>query len=254
MNVPSVDQGNAFDFGRTSDMYAKYRDIYPPELYARLHALGVGKAGTSWLDVGTGTGVLPLHLYMYGAKVIGTDISETQIAAAKAAAAEKGARIEFMVSPAETLPLPDNSVDCVTAAQCFWYFDREAFIAELRRVMKPGGIFVKVYMGWCLTDPIARRSYRLVKRLNPAWTSGASGVRDVYDHPFPNGKVDAFSCALPFTRESWHGRMLACRGTMASMDEKTLAEWDKRHRKMLAKFPEAFTVQHRVYIAAYTMM
>ena len=253
MRVSSVDHGNAFDFGRTSDVYAKYRDIYPPELYDRLRALGVGQAGTCWLDVGTGTGVLPLHLYTDGATVIGADIAAAQIDAARAAAQEKGWDIRFIVSPAETLPLPDKSVDCVTAAQCFWYFDRERFIRELRRVLKAGGLFIKVYLSWSSTDPIARRSCRLVRRMNPAWTPGASGVRDMYDHPFPNGKVESFVCDLPFTRESWHGRMLACRGTMASMDAETLAEWDRRHRRMLAKCPEAFTVRHRVYIASYTL-
>ena len=254
MNISSIDRGNTFDFGRTSDLYAKYRDIYPPELYDRLRALGVGKTGTCWLDVGTGTGVLPLHLYTDGATVIGADISDMQIAAAKAAAAAQGANIDFIVSPAETLPLPDGSVDCVTAAQCFWYFDRERFIAELHRIVKPGGGFIKIFMNWCSTDPVARRSCALVKRLNPAWTPGASGVRDIYNHPFPDGKVINFVCDLPFTRESWHGRMLACRGTMASMDDETLALWDERHRRMLEKFPRQFTVRHRVYIAVYTVM
>lgn len=253
MNVPSIDRGNDFDFGRTAALYAKYRDIYPSELYDRLRALGVGRKSSCWVDVGTGTGVLPLHLYTPGATVIGADISAGQIAAAKEAAAEKDFGIRFIVSPAESLPLPDHSADTVTAAQCFWYFDREKMIAELHRVLRPGGHFIKIYMAWRLTDPVVRRSCGLVRRLNPAWTPGASGVRDMYDHPFPGGKVESFVCDLPFTRKSWHGRMLACRGTMASMDAGTLAEWDERHRRMLAKYPEPFTVQHRVYIASYTV-
>lgn len=253
MNITSIDHGGTFDFGKTAVQYAKFRDIYPPLLYDRLRALGVGRPGTRWLDVGTGTGVLPLRLYEDGAEVIGADISKQQIACARAAAEQAGMPIEFIVSPAETLPVPDHSLDCVTAAQCFWYFDREAFVAELRRVLKPGGTFVKIYMGWRSSDPIARKSIRLVKRLNPAWTPGASGVRDMYRHPFPNGKVESFVCDLPFTRESWHGRMLACRGTMASMDEATLALWDERHRRMLAKCPARFTVQHKVYIAYYSV-
>lgn len=253
MNAQGIDGGNDFDFGRTSEMYAKYRDIYPPELYERLLALGVGQAGTRWLDLGTGTGVLPLNLYMYGAKIVGTDVSASQIDAAKTAAKEKKADVEFLVSPAETLPFSDGAFDCVTAAQCFWYFEREKTIAEIRRVLRPNGLFVKIYLTYSLRDPIARRSYRLVKRLNPDWSSGSTGYRDVYDHPFPDGKVQIMDCDLPFTRETWHGRMCACRGTLASMDEPTFRIWDARHRKMLEKCPEAFTVRHRLYIAAYTV-
>lgn len=251
MNVQGVDKGNAFDFGRTSELYAKYRDIYPPELYDRLTALGVGQAGTCWLDLGTGTGVLPLNLVQNGAKIVGTDVSASQIDAAKAAAEAKNADVSFLVSPAETLPFADGSFDCVTAAQCFWYFEREKAIDEIRRVLRPNGLFVKIYLTYSLRDPIARRSYRLVKRLNPDWSSGSTGYRDVYDHPFPNGKVQVMDCDLPFTRETWHGRMCACRGTLASMDETTFRIWDARHRKMLAKMPESFTVRHRLYIASY---
>ena len=253
IQLSGVDHGVGFDFGKTSAQYAKYRDIYPPELYDRLLALGVGRPGTRYLDIGTGTGVLPLHLYACGAECVGTDISAEQIAAAKALAAERNAPIRYFACPAEELPFEDGTFDAVTAAQCFWYFDRAKIIPEIRRVLKPGGVFVKIYMNWMLTDPIARASCRLVKRLNPAWTSGATAYRDVFNHPFPDGNVEVFTADIPFTRESWHGRMLACRGTMASMDAQTLRVWDERHRELLQKRPEAFTVRHRIYIVSYVL-
>lgn len=254
IQLSGVDHGAGFDFGRTAAQYARFRDIYPPELYDRLYALGVGRPGTGWLDVGTGTGVLPLHLYERGAQCVGADISAEQIEEAKALAAERNAPIRFLACAAESLPFADGTFDAVTAAQCFWYFDREKIVREIRRILKPGGVFVKVYMNWSLTDPIARASCRLVKRLNPSWTSGATAYRDVYDHPFPGGKVEVFTADIPFTRETWHGRMCACRGTMASMDADTLRVWDERHRRLLLKYPKTFTVRHRIYIASYTMI
>ncbi len=135
--------------------------------------------------------MLPLHLYGRGVECVGTDISAEQIAAAKALAAERNAPIQFFACPAEELPFADGTFDAVTAAQCFWYFDRAKIVPEIRRVLKPGGVFVKVYMNWMLTDPIARASCRLVKRLNPAWTSGATAYRDVFNHPFPGGAFGA---------------------------------------------------------------
>ncbi len=62
MNFENIDNGNSFDFGKTSEAYAKYRDIYPKELYDRLRELGVAADGTAWLDIGTGTGVFPKNL------------------------------------------------------------------------------------------------------------------------------------------------------------------------------------------------
>ena len=104
-----------------------------------------------------------------------------------------------------------------------------------------------------LTDEIANESHKLVKKLNKSWTPGASGPKDIYNHPFENGEIETFECNIPFTRESWHGRMLACRGTMASMDDDTLKKWNKEHLKLLEKYPEEFEIKHKVYIAWYTI-
>jgi hypothetical protein len=59
-----------------------------------------------------------------------------------------------------------------------------------------------------------------------------------------------FRVDVTFTRESWHGRMRACRGVGASMSEADLAAWDKEHAEMLMKnAPGEFPVKHYVSIA-----
>lgn len=120
----SIDNGNAFEWGLTSQDYAKYRNIYPQQLYDRLRELGVAADGTAWLDLGTGTGILPQNLYNQNAEIFGVDISEEQINYARNNAVQNGWNIHYMVSPAERTGLPDNSFDCITAAQCFGYFNR----------------------------------------------------------------------------------------------------------------------------------
>ena len=79
--------GKAFDWGRTSEDYAKYRDIYPEEFYQYILKLGLCKNGQRVLDIGTGTGVLPRNMYKYGAEWTGIDISENQIEQARRMAA-----------------------------------------------------------------------------------------------------------------------------------------------------------------------
>ena len=85
MNITNqnIDGGKAFDWGKTSADYAKYRDIYPQEFYNKIIGRKLCIDGQSVLDMGTGTGVLPRNMYRYRAKWTGTDISESQIEQAK---------------------------------------------------------------------------------------------------------------------------------------------------------------------------
>ena len=119
----NVDGGKAFDWGKTSSDYAKYRDIYPQEFYDKIVSRNLCIDGQSVLDLGTGTGVIPRNMYPYGAKWIGTDISENQIEQAKLLS--QGMDIEYYARSAEDIDFPENSFDVITACQCFWYFDHE---------------------------------------------------------------------------------------------------------------------------------
>ena len=56
MVIRDIDKGRAFDWGRTSEDYAKYRDIYPQEFYDCILDLGLCKDGQKVLDIGTGIG------------------------------------------------------------------------------------------------------------------------------------------------------------------------------------------------------
>lgn len=75
----NIDKGKAFDWGRTSADYAKYRDIYPKEFYGKIVERGLCTAGQKVLDIGTGTGVLPRNLYSYGVDWTAAEISKEQI-------------------------------------------------------------------------------------------------------------------------------------------------------------------------------
>ena len=56
---------------------------------------------------------------------------------------------------------------------------------------------------------------------------------------------EEYELKIPFTRQSWHGRMKACRGVGASLKEDELEKWDKEHRKLLERIaPEKFEVLH----------
>ncbi len=253
MKIDRFDNGKAFDWGLTSADYAKFRDIYPKELYDRLIELGVANDGTAWLDLGTGTGILPQNLYNKNGSITAVDIAEEQIEYARDIARNNNWNINYIVAPAEKTNLTDNSFDTITAAQCFFYFNREIMINEIKRLLKPNGKFIKVYLTYTIDDEIANFSHNLVKQMNTDWTPAVSGYKDMIDDLFENRVTETFYCDIPFTRDSWHGRMCACRGTLASMDKATFEEWDKKHKEFLMNCPEEFTVKHKAYITYFTL-
>lgn len=137
-----IDGGNVFDWGHTASLYAKSRNIYPTAFWNKMHELGVGKDGQHILDIGTGTGVLPMNMAAFGGHYTGVDHSPEMITEAKALVSSA----DFVCADAHALPFDDASFDVVTALQCWVYFDKERLIPELVRVLKPNGQLFILFM------------------------------------------------------------------------------------------------------------
>lgn len=246
-----IDRGKAFDWGKTSEIYARYRDIYPEVFYKKIIDRGLCIKGQKILDIGTGTGVIPRNMYKFGANWTGTDISPEQIVQARKLADAGKMKIKFHTVSAEQLCFPDESFNVITACQCFWYFEHERVMPVLNKLLKRGGKLLILYMAWLpFEDEIAGKSEDLVLRYNPDW-SGAGETRHPIWIPgitykyFEMDDHEEYELKVPFTRESWHGRMKACRGVGASLNEDELVKWDAEHRKMLESIaPEKFEVLH----------
>ena len=252
----NIDKGKGFDWGRTSEDYAKYRDIYPNEFYERIINRGLCMDGQRVLDLGTGTGVLPRNLYTYGANWTGTDIAENQIQQARILAEQADMKINFFTSATEAVEFPDETFDVITACQCFWYFDHKLVMPRLANMLKPNGRLLILYMAWLpFEDKIAGASEELVLKYSPDW-SGAGETRKpiwipevVYDY-FEMVHHEEYDVMVPFTKESWHGRMRACRGVGASLSGEELQHWDKEHMQLLENIaPEEFEVLHYAALA-----
>lgn len=251
--LSNKDGDRTIDWGRTSDDYAVSRPGPPPSFYRRLAELGVGHAGQNILDLGTGTGVLARQFARQGVTVCGIDIAENQIATACRLAEEERLQIDFRIGPVEELPWEESSFDFATANQCFLYFDKPAVIDELRRVLQPTGRLVTSHFSWMpRLDEIARRSEELVLEHNPDW-SGHDWHGIIPEFPTwaePWFEVEAsflYDDPIPFTRETWAGRIRACRGVGATMTPEEVERFDKAHQALLSQIaPESFLILHRI--------
>lgn len=253
MHHSTIDNGAAFDWGRASADYARFRDIYPAAFYQKIVDLGLCTAGQNVLDLATGTGVLPRNLYQFGAKFTGVDIAANQITQARRLADVQGMRIDFQVCAVEDVEFPDESFDVVTACQCFLYFDKAVVLPRVHRLLRRDGHFCILFMAWLpFESEIAKVSEDLVLRYNPSWTGGRMRrtkpeAPQGADRWFTVDHAVGYDLSVPFTRESWHGRIKACRGIGASsLSAAQIAAWENEHLAYLESVPEQFEIPHYV--------
>jgi SAM-dependent methyltransferase len=120
-------------FSGHAQIYRDYRPRYPRELFQWL-AEQTQAHDCVW-DCATGNGQAARGLAEFYHKVMATDASETQIENA-----EPMDNVEYLVASAEASGLAEHSVDLVTVAQAYHWFDHEAFHREAKRVLRPGGV------------------------------------------------------------------------------------------------------------------
>ena len=127
-------------FTGRADVYEAGRPSYPPESLDALFA-GLGDPGTLVVaDLGAGTGISTRIL---AARVAGVLALEPN--AAMRAKAVPDPRVRWIDGTAEATTLADASVDVAAAFQAWHWFDHDAAIRELRRVVRPGGRLAVLY-------------------------------------------------------------------------------------------------------------
>lgn len=184
-------------FSRLAAQYAEFRPRYPGALFDLLARIAPSR-GRAW-DCACGSGQATLDLAERFESVVATDASAQQIAAAK-----PHPHVTYAVARAEASGLDAASVDVVTVAQSLHWFDRTAFYAEARRVLKPQGVLgVWTYgiprLNDVNLDPLMQKFYWEV--VGEFWPPERRYVEDGYRSiEFPFTEIVAPSLSM---RETW---------------------------------------------------
>jgi len=216
-------------FGRVAADYAALRPGYPADAVAFL----LGDRPLRVLDLGAGTGLLTDVLLAAGHEVVAVDVSEPMLDELRT----RLPQVATATGGAEAVPLPDADVDAVVAGQAAHWFEPAPAAAELRRVLRPGGV---VGLIWNTRD----------ERVPWVQALGELLAAEARDHEADQGVVDAFATELPATVEVFDSGIvqevtpeqvvggIGTRSYVATMDDVGRARFLGRVRDLLATHPD----------------
>jgi SAM-dependent methyltransferase len=190
-------------FSGVSPDYARFRPRYPEALFDHLAALAPGRE-LAW-DCATGSGQAAVPLAGRFARVVATDASAAQLAHA-----ESHPHIEYRVTRAEESGLESRSVDLITVAQALHWLELPLFHAEVKRVLRPGGVVA----AWCYARLVADDGIQGVldhfydEVVGPHWPAERRLVEDGYrslEFPFRDLRPPTFTVEAEFTLSEFGG-------------------------------------------------
>jgi SAM-dependent methyltransferase len=122
-------------FGREAEMYERARPTYPADAVAWLVGNLELRPGCIVLDVAAGTGKFTRLLVPFGPAVVAAEPVDGM--RRRFVAAVPG--VPMVAAVAEALPVAPRSLDAVTVAQAFHWFDADRAFGEFARALRPGG-------------------------------------------------------------------------------------------------------------------
>jgi ubiquinone/menaquinone biosynthesis C-methylase UbiE len=162
--VVDVTPGDATE--RFSDRvvaYTKARPDYPTGVVDVLRTRAGLGPGSVVADVGAGTGIFTRMLARTGAQVHAVEPNGSMLAALIEGLGPSSS-VRTHRRPAEATNLSDTSIDLVTVAQAFHWFDQESAGREFRRILRPGGAVALIWNERVVTTPFLVGYEELLRR------------------------------------------------------------------------------------------
>ncbi len=189
-----VDPVRARSFDAWAGEYDRFRPGYPDELFDVIASRLDLPAHPVVVDLGAGTGRASLAMAALGWRVTAVEPGKPMLDVLRAHAADEGLLLSTVQGSAEATGLDPDSADLVTAAQAFHWFQMDAALTEVARILKPGG---GVALFWNVRDAEASAFLRDYSQLLRDHAVGAETGR--YEASGRDETDSAFKRSTAFT-------------------------------------------------------
>lgn len=229
-------------FGSVAEAYELSRPAYAPDAIAWIaERLPLRRV----LDLAAGTGKLTRQLVDAGADVVAVEPDGEM----RAVFARVLPGIELRAGAAESIPVPDASVDAVTVGQAFHWFRTNVALAEMYRVLRPGGGFALLWNVWDDDDPLMRALNDIVEALRPEGSYDAGRRREIERSPlFRNVRRRGFRNGDELPAEAAVARVASVSALAAAAPDERERALD-RVRALVGAGPVRFPMVTRVVVA-----
>lgn len=223
-------------FGRAAALYDRARPAYPREAIEWM----LGREPLRVVDLGAGTGIFSREV-----AAVGHAVTAVEPDAEMRGQLERASRgVEALEGSAEAIPFGDEAVDAVVAAQSFHWFDNAVALAEIARVLVPGGLFAPI---WNVRD----ESVPWVRGMSSVIKAGTGIETSVHARPgrdfgprFGAPERAEFRNAVAHTTESLL-ELIRSRSVYLDADTAERAAMEERLRALVAGFEEPFELPYR---------
>lgn len=179
---------NEHKFDKKCEIYSKSRPGYPKELFEYLIKENIISSTTTAADIGSGTGIFTEKL----AEHINTVYAIEPNDGMRKLAEEKYRIFKNIISvdgTAESTKLNENSIDFITVAQAFHWFDRQKFRNECRRILRESGKILLVWNDRDEKSELIGANYEINRRFCPNFNGSSNGIdfsREAFTDFFSN--------------------------------------------------------------------
>lgn len=167
-----MDSTHRFDGKATT--YARYRPGYPEALVDYWYEELGFTPESAIADVGAGTGILSALLAARGSRVVAVEPNDDMRSEA-VVSLDAYPRCRVVRGTAEETTLEDGSIDVVTAAQAFHWFDQNRFRSECRRILKAQGLVVLAWNARLANDVLMRENDAINRKYAAAYKGFTGG-------------------------------------------------------------------------------